>query len=715
MFRFFPAVAAVILFAVPSFAPAAKVKVWHHHASGDYDKAQLKGAIVSSEGALRLSRQMKPLAGIDATHIWAVVEDKDGNLLVATGGDEGRVYKIGADGKPAVVYTSTDSQVLCLSAAPDGSVYAGTGPNGQVVHIDAAGKAKVIHHGDGLYVWSLALDAKGENVFAATGPKGAIYRITPEGKATVYYQTKQEHVLSVALGGDGNLYAGTDKSGLVYRIDPAGKGFVLFSAPQSEVRALVVTADAVYAGTSSPTTRRRAGGSVASSSGNSSGLTAVAKPDSPEGAASALKTGLGSSSSSPEEKESKATAAAAPSTPDRGDNSVYRIAYDGSVRELFREKTLILSLLKHGGRLLIGTGMDGQLFEVDEKTKERSEIARLDHGQVLSLCQRKDGSVVLGAGDPGKLFVMQDGFSTRGMITSDVLDAKLISKWGALRWQADTPTGTKVTVAVRSGNVAEPDDTWSDWSAEQTDAEKASIAAPLARFLQYRATLTSENAAVTPTLRELTLRYATGNQAPEVTSLEVPNLEVANLEKPKNLKFKWSATDPNEDELTYNLYVRRDGWKDWVLLEDDFEKKEFEWDTTTTPAGTYRLKVVASDRRDNSPEDSLTGERVSEPFVVAHTPPVVTVKVTSTEGDVALIEATASDELVRLTSASFAVDGKKWTSVFPADGLFDSKSETFRIRTDGLKPGTHVIVLRVKDAAGNVGTGDLVFTIPAKR
>jgi hypothetical protein len=82
---------------------------------------------------------------------------------------------------------------------------------------------------------------------------------------------------------------------------------------------------------------------------------------------------------------------------------------------------------------------------------------------------------------------------------------------------------------------------------------------------------------------------------------------------------------------------------------------------------------------------------------------------------VATIEATASDELVRLTSASFSVDGKKWTSVFPADGLFDSKSETFRIRTDGLKPGTHVIVLRVKDAAGNVGTGDLVFTISGKR
>jgi hypothetical protein len=49
-------------------------------------------------------------------------------------------------------------------------------------------------------------------------------------------------------------------------------------------------------------------------------------------------------------------------------------------------------------------------------------------------------------------------------------------------------------------------------------------------------------------------------------------------------------------------------------------------------------------------------------------------------------------------------------NVFPTDGLFDSKSENFRFLTDTLRPGTHVVVLRVRDAAGNVGSGDVVFT-----
>ena len=40
---------------------AAKVKVWYHQAPTAFDKAQLKQAVVTSEGALRLSRQVKPL------------------------------------------------------------------------------------------------------------------------------------------------------------------------------------------------------------------------------------------------------------------------------------------------------------------------------------------------------------------------------------------------------------------------------------------------------------------------------------------------------------------------------------------------------------------------------------------------------------------------------------------------------------------------------
>jgi hypothetical protein len=704
---------------LPASARAAKVKVWSHHAPAHYDKAQLKQAVVTSEGALRLSRQLKPLAGIDAAHVWDVVEDRDGNLFVATG-DEGKVFKVTGDGKSSVVFTSEDSQVLCLALSPDGAVYAGTGPGGHVVRIEPKGGARVIGDLPDAYIWSLVVEPKGQLLYAGTGPKGHIYRVTPDGKSAVFYTTKQEHIHCLALAADGTLYAGTDKAGLVYRIDPRGKGFVLFSAPQAEVRSLLVTTDGVYAATSSPTRRRPGGGSNVTGAGSSSGTSsnssgtpvlAVFGKETPtvEAPAAVSNPSVGS-----ETKESKGTAAPAPSSPGTGENSLYRINPDGTVREIFREKAMLLSLLRQGGRLFVGTGMDGQLFEVDEVSHERAETARLDHGQILCMCRRGDGSIVLGTGDPGKLYVLQDRYTAHGSVVSEVLDAKIISKWGALRWKAETPAGTAVTVAVRSGNVAEPDETWSDWSAEQSDSQQGVAGAPAARFLQYRVTLTTENAAVTPSLQSLTLRYLTTNQAPEIGKIDVPDLDGGSLEDPKKLKFKWSATDPNEDELTYSVYVRKDGWKSWVLLDDTLAKPEYEWDTTTTPSGTYELKIMASDRKDNPAEEALNGEKVSAPFVVSHTPPTVAVKVIGMDGEQVVLEATATDPFARLTAASFAVNGKKWVNVFPVDGLFDSKSEKFQFKTEALRPGTYVLVLRVKDAAGNTGSGDVVFTVQTR-
>src|SRR5262249_4746966 len=153
-------------------------------------------------------------------------------------------------------------------------------------------------------------------------------------------------------------------------------------------------------------------------------------------------TGSSSSSSTKEKEPDKGSPAASASPPAAGENCVFKINSDGTIREIFREKAMMLGLLRQGVRVFIGTGMEGQLVVVDETTKERSEIARLDHGQIQCLCRRRDGSILLGTGDPGKLYVLQEKYASKGTVLSDVLDAKMISKWGALRWKAQTPAST---------------------------------------------------------------------------------------------------------------------------------------------------------------------------------------------------------------------------------------------------------------------------------
>src|SRR5262249_46583135 len=229
----------------------------------------------------------------------------------------------------------------------------------------------------------------------------------------------------LAAAADGSIYAGTDKTGRVYHVDAKGKGFVVYQAAQAEVRTLLLTDEALYVGTSGTKKPGSSGGTASTPSSAKLLAKEEAVPVSTKSKGkSKVSTSEKKSSESKEEK--KGGSASAPSAPSAGGNSVYRIAHDGGAPELFRDKALVLGLAKQGKRLLAGTGMNAQLFEVDESSKERCEVARLDHGQITSLLHRKDGSLLVAAGDPGQLYVLEDRYKSKGTVTSDVLDAKLV-------------------------------------------------------------------------------------------------------------------------------------------------------------------------------------------------------------------------------------------------------------------------------------------------
>src|SRR5947209_1758278 len=106
----------VALAVCPLGVQGGKVKVWYHNSPNSYDKADVKQLVMTTEGALRLARQMRPLADLDAAHVWAVAEDQAGNLYVATG-NEGKLFRLGKDGQTKLIYQSEDSQILSLAIA----------------------------------------------------------------------------------------------------------------------------------------------------------------------------------------------------------------------------------------------------------------------------------------------------------------------------------------------------------------------------------------------------------------------------------------------------------------------------------------------------------------------------------------------------------------------------------------------------------------------
>lgn len=697
----------------------AKLETWREETSAAFAKGRRERVVISDGGRVRLGQTIGPMGTLDATRVWDLARTAEGDLYAATG-DAGKVFRRQAkDDAWTVAYAAKDTQALSLAVLADGHVVVGTGPSGQVIDLTDPEHPAATPDRAVQYIWDLAADPKGD-LYAATGPSGQLWKRTRDGKWSLLFDSRHTHLLCVAVGPEASVYVGSDGEGLIYRIAPDGKVSVVYDAPQGEVRTLRFGPDgALYAGTAAESGGGGGGpgrGPLLFSGGERSEPAAPSTPPPPPGAAGTKATEVQKKADTPATKSSSPGTppggSALPRPTSAGENSVYRVGADGVPREVFRVKAMIYALAWQGDRLLVGTGPEGQLYEVRNLGQESAPIARLDNGQVLAMLEESPGNLVLGTGDPAAVARLLPGHVERGSLVSGVHDAKLISRFGALSWRADRPEGTSLTLQVRTGNVAEPDATWSPWSSEQADPLASRADVPPGRFVQYRATLATRDPGVTPELRSVALSYQSANLPPEINKIEVPDLATGDgATRQTRLTLKWDVTDPNGDDLNYRLHVRKEGWPEWVPLgTNPLTETNYAWDTTAVPAGLYRIKLGASDRPSNNPDDALGRERTSESFIVDHEVPGV--KITLKDGGSAAVVVALvalKDNLTRLVKAAYALDSGEWVPVFPDDGLYDTPSETITIRLPDLKPGPHVLMVRATDAAGNVGTGDALI------
>ena len=85
--------------------------------------------------------------------------------------------------------------------------------------------------------------------------------------------------------------------------------------------------------------------------------------------------------------------------------------------------------------------------------------------------------------------------------------------WGTLVAAIERPAGTALDIQTRSGNTATPDATWSGY---QSLGAGGAIQSPSARFIQYRAMLSSADAHITPSLDRVDLTYDLDTIGPRV-------------------------------------------------------------------------------------------------------------------------------------------------------------------------------------------------------
>jgi hypothetical protein len=404
---------------------------------------------------------------------------------------------------------------------------------------------------------------------------------------------------------------------------------------------------------------------------------------------------------------------------------------------------MVMTMIERNGVLLVGTGSDGLIYQVDPAAEETVVLAKVDPKQVLTMLATRDGRILLGMANVGGLATMSSGFATEGTFTSPVLDATQISRFGKIHLRGTLPKETALTIATRSGNLQDPEKTgWSNWSDETAAAAFIQPKSPPARFLQYRLSFSIKGGNESPVVDEVDVAYQMPNLAPVIKSVKVGNPDANKLASmlaagvegltppaangatpgngktaPKNTvePITWEAEDANGDALQYSLYFRSGSKAPWILLKDKLTENHFDWDTRAVADGRYEIKIVASDELANVPGQGRVGSRVSDPIVVDNTPPVIGDIKSEVKGPTAHLTASIVDRTTTVASFEYTVDsGGDWQAVLPSDNIFDGPEEKVDFTISKLTPGAHQITLRAGDAKGNHAYETVLVNIEAQ-
>jgi len=505
-------VAALFLCLAAAAVQAALPTFWQVSTEAEFLQGEVENLSIDAYGRLTLGPATTTAYESSAPFLWTAVAAPDGSVFVGSG-NEGQVFRVDAAGKGTVFFDAEELEVHAIALARDGGIYVATSPEGRIYKVDAAGTSTTFFDPPDRYIWSLIVDQQG-NVFAGTGDKGLIYKIGPDGRGAPFYQTKATHVMTLAFDRSGRLLAGTESPGRVFQIDASGKPFVLLDSPYNEIHTLRVDSRGnIYAAAVSgrpPAPERPP--------------VQTPEPPPPPPVAS-VSTDIVSITIAGDASAAQASPPTPP--PPRGGQSlgtgaVYRIMPDGGSDLIWqlREDVPYDLAFDRDGSVLVSTGNKGKIYRLAGDPPQPTLATRAMVQQVTTLVPDREGRILFATANPGKMFRLSALRADRGTYVSDVRDAQSVATWGAIKWQGSAPPGTTLEISTRSGNTRTADETWSDWSTPYTDTNGSPIASPRARYLQWRAVLTAGRGQA-PVLTSVIAAYLPRNARPRVTSITI--------------------------------------------------------------------------------------------------------------------------------------------------------------------------------------------------
>jgi hypothetical protein len=699
-------------------------RLWTQSKFEELEQGKPDGVAITSDGHLIAGPSSTLVATTPSTYVWSVAADKNGNAYLATG-SPATVLLVSPDGKTTKLFSSKDLSVQAIRVGPDGAVYAATLPSGKVYKLDPhasdlnEGNATVVFDPAATaekpkYVWDMAFDTEGRLYVAAGGPAG-IYRIDPSksnSKPELFFKSDEQHIRCLAFDAAGNLIAGSDGTGLVYRIDKNGKGYVIFDATKREITSVAVGANgAIYAAAVGEKGRETL--PPLPITGNATVTIKIVQPGS-----------IGASSANT-------------LIPDGSE--IDEISPSGAPRKLWADRDDIVYALrwtKDG--LLAATGNRGRIYRINEDGSY-ADVAHLEASQATGFADSERG-IFVSTANAGKIYLLSHGDAAEGTYLSDVFDAGVFSQWGRAEVDADAGSGS-FDFYARAGNIENPERAWSDWKKVTPNVGPLGLDA--ARFVQWKAVLhpgadiasvglnylpvnvapvvdeivVEPGARVNPgqvdgiQAQQVTINFPASQNPGVIVFAQEPGREpLVGLRDKSAVTVRWLAHDDNGDTLMFAVYYRGEGEHNWQLLKKNIKRTYLSFDAETLPDGPYRLKIVASDAPSHNPGEALTGEKVSDQFLIDTTPPVVSGMTARLVDGKIHVELTATDTATPISHAEYSVDAGPWQYVEPVGKISDSLTEKFAFDAPLRAPpeapapvdaSEHVITVRVFDRNDN--------------
>jgi len=709
--------------------PGRRAVIWTQKTKADFQKGELHGTGVTTDGDLRIAPSMAIATSLPQdTYVWAVLPDGKGNLYLGTG-NYGRIYRLTKDGKLELVYDSPELEIHALAMDKAGNLYAGSSPNGIVYKITPDGKASELFKTGEHYVFALATDADG-NIYAGTGSHGKLFKISPNGQGELFLDSRESHILSLAVDKGGSVIAGTSDNGLVLRVTKAGLRTVLYDTSNTAVTAVAVAPNGdIYVGTgprgqiirvpangSNPKVLQTTGSSVFGIVANDHHIYAVS-----------------------------------------GTNA-YAVADDDTVVELHNDgQDQLLCLADDGDALYAGSGNSAAVYKASLAATRGTYESGVHDAGGLARWGRVRWQALVPKGTSLKVETRTGNSSepdgswspwSPAYSASDDPIASPPARFIQYRvtMESSSPAVTPAlksigisylpanhppTVAFTSPSVG---DTISGtktitWTASDSDRDA----------LTYELYYSSDNGATWQRMKDVEQkaeeRPATPPSKPETPSQPKPsgpkqpvpsaaevmaqvNQELANdpTLSPEDRKLLESVLPAVVNEALSSAEPQPATGPVAAPKQEPpkpMTVTTYKWDTTQVPDGEYLLKIVASDKRSN-PTGYLTDEQVLGPIVVVNDKPKLFLYKSSTkqngDGSYAL-EGVATSKKLTIAAISYRVDNGDWAAAAAEDGLFDSPEEPFTITTDALSAGNHTIEIRATDSAGNSSTEKIPVTV----